>query len=331
MLELNNSDLFVEHIDKDKQISGKINTLIHGGDPTAVILNSYVFDEIKKKIIETHKERVTAEIGNEIMKGGLILIYQTPDKKISDMVPFFAFIQNGVKKVGINMSSITRIIKGPDKNPISYEITDIMKAYSLLYGGYLYLKKFESDAELSPSLLYNSAVVWASMFNKPIFDAFGMSNPERNEAFNYFAIKFFLLYIMECNEDQADRISGKYIKNKKNDMILYMEDQINRLGLKPFSGMVPFMTMLFNNEVTQIKGVRVANVLNQMNTSFYIQKFITTYGSSALLSLCTMPYFAYVVIAAYQKSHLVNDKAYDRIFSIYKREANAMVVELNRE
>lgn len=327
MRELKDSDLFINNINHDNVIFGRINKILSGSEPSTVILNDMLMPDIKRKIIDNRKEKIVSEIGYAIETGKMVLFTTSPDKRLSDMVPFFVYKQNGHKKVAVNLASIVRPIKNPDEY-VSYELGDANKVYSIIYGAYLALDKFDSRAIMSPAVLYDAAVIWAEMFNKPLFDAFGMGNKDRNTALMYFSIKFFLGYIMECDKNQINSISNKYIDGKKNDLILYMEEKIEDLNLNMYEGLIPYMKILFNDEITKIRGIRVANVSNTMNVTFYLQKFVSSYSSNALLALCTFPYFIYVIIAAMGKTRMVQDKSFDRIFSNNSREVNELVLKV---
>lgn len=307
---------------------GKVMKIITS--PNTTILNELLYNDIKRKIIDNRKDKVVYEMGNAIMSGKMILFTVPPADRIPDCMPFIVYKKQGEKRVAVNLASTTREVRNSDKS-ITYELGDAAKVYSILYGAYLALEKFDERTEISPDVLYDSALIWANMFNKPIYDAVGMTNLERNVAYMYFAMKFFLGYIMGCPQKQIDSIVMKYTKETKNDLILYMEEQIGRLGINIYEGLIPFLRMLFNDEVTRIKGIRVANVENTMNVSFYLSKFVTSYSSNALLALCSYPYFIYTVISAVGRSRMVNDKAFDRTFSQCKRELNHLLVNIANE
>lgn len=332
MRELRDSDLFMKYINHDNVIFGRIGKILSGAESTLVVLNEMLADEIQRKIVENKREKTVSDMGYAINNGDILLITMDPSKKLPDMVPFFIGRNENTGKsfAFVNMSPIVRPVKNADGS-LTYELGDANKAYTTIYSAYLALKKFNRRTALSSNTLYNAAVLWADMFNKPLYDAFGMSNPERNDALMYFSMKFFLRYIMECDEGNTESISSKYIKGKKNDLILYMDEKIHDLGLNMYEGLIPYMKILFNNEVTQAKGVRVANISNSMNEAYYIQKFTTTYSSNALLGLCTFPYFTYVIVSAMGKSKMVRDKSFDRIFQNHQKEVNAFLISLMRD
>ena len=331
MRELRDSDMFMTYVNHDNVIFGRIGKILHGMESSLVVLNDQLMDEIQRKIVDNKREKIVSDMGYAIRNYDMILMTMDPDKKLPDMVPFF-IAQNpkiGKSYAYVNMASVVRPVKNADGS-ILYELGDANKAYSILYSAYLSLKKFRKNSILSSTTLYNSAVIWADMFNKPLYDAFGMSNPERNEALMYFSMKFFLRYMMECDEKTANELAGKYINSKKNDLILYMEEKIQDLGLDIYQGLIPYMKALFNNEVTQTKGVRVANISNSMNVPYYLQKFTTTYSSNALLALCSYPYFIYTIISAMGKSRMVRDKSFDKIFQIHSKEVNQLLVAITK-
>jgi len=331
MRELKDSDLYLRYLNHDNVIYGRMYKIGTGREETLVVLNDMLIDEIIRKIVNNKKEKTVSEMGNAVSSGKLLLFTTAPDKKMPDMVPFFVGRDRNTGKqfAFVNMYPIVRPIKNAD-NSVSYELGDANKAYTTLYSAFLAVDKFHGTRGVSPALLSNGAILWADMFNKPLYDAFGMSNPERNEALTYFAIRFFLTYMMECPADQVDSISRHYIHEKKNDLILYMEDQIERKQLNIYSGLIPYMEAIFNDEISQVKGIRVANISNQMNVSFYLQKFVGTYSSNALLGLCTFPYFVYTIVSAMGKSKMVKDKSFDRIFTMHKSQANSFLTGLSK-
>ena len=331
MIELKDSDLYLKYLNHDNVIYGRMYKIGTGREESLVVLNDILMDDIIKRIINNKKEKTVADMGTAISTGKMLLFTTALDKKMPDMVPFFVGRNRntGNRFAYVNMTPIVRPIKNADGS-ILYDLGDANKAYTTLYSAYLAVDRFHAGAELSPKLLKDAAILWAEMFNKPLYDAFGMSNPDRNEALMYFAIRFFLSYIMQCPVQQVDSISKSYINGKKNDLILFMEEQIERKQYKLNSGLVPYMETIFDNEVSQAKGIRVANISNQMNVSFYLQKFVGTYSSNALLGLCTFPYFVYVIVSAMGKSKMVKDKSFDRIFNQHKSEVNSFLIGISK-
>ena len=319
MRKLVESDFFMKEVNKDNLLLGRANKIISGLEPGAVILNTIIYPDIKKKIIQTRKEKVVLEMGKAIEDNRMLLFTIPPEKRLPDAMPFICYSRNigGTERdeVAVNIASIVRPMKLPTGEE-SYDIGDVSKIFSVLYSAYLAMSRFTPNAIVDPSILYDSAVLWAAMFNKPIFDSIGLHNPERNDAFMYFGIKFFLAYLMGCNEGQVSAMAMKFIKNKKNDQILLMEEKIEDKQINIYEGLLTYMKTIFNDEITQIKGIRVTNIQNQMNVSYYISRYIMSFGSNAILALCTFPYFIYVIVAACGKCKIVKDKSFVKEFSM---------------
>lgn len=331
MRKLVDSDFFMNEVNKDNVLLGRANKIISGLETGTIVLNQYLYPDIKKKIIQTRKEKIVLEMGKAIENNQMLLFTTPPERKLPDALPFLCYNRNigGNERaeVAVNVASIVKPVKLPTGEE-TYEINDIPKIFTVMYSGYLAMTKFTHTSIVDPSILYDSAVLWAAMFNKPIFDSIGLHNPERNDAFMYFGMKFFLGYMMGCSQGQTDAMSMKFIKNKKNNQILVMEEAINDKQINIYEGLIPFMQTMFNDEVTQIRGIRTTNIENRMNISYYISRFIMAFGSNAMLALCTFPYFLYVTIAAYSKCKIIKDKAFDNVFSKYKRELNRLLVNI---
>lgn len=329
MRKLVDSDFFKTEINKNNVILGKINMLLAKQIPGAMILNDAIFSDLKKKILNRHKDRITNAYMNAIQNYEIILFTVPPEHRIPEFLPFIRYKRDGVEEVAVNLSNHVLEIKN-DNGQTEYDISDHVNTINiLLRSAYLALTTLDPNEGLSTDTLYYSAVLWADMFNKPLFNAIGFHDRQKNDAFTYFAMKFFLLYMMGCPEKQIDSIISKAIP-EKNSLILFMEDQIEKRGLTPFNGLKNFLTTLFNNEVTSMKGIKINGMNTKMNVSFYIQKFSQLYSSNAFLALCSYPYFVFVIFAATAKCGLVKDKSFDRMFNDKKAMRDRLLVCLDK-
>lgn len=323
MRRLTESDLFSQNIDTGNVMLGKINKILSGAEPSTVILNKYLRDEIKKKIVDKQRTTHNLEMLSAIETGRIVLFTNAPEKRLSDAMPFFVYEQNGMRKVAVNLASTVIPAKSLD-GEVEYTLGDsLYKIFGIIHCAYLALDVYTEKAVLTPAELYSSAVLWSEMLVKPIIDAVGLNS---RTSFMYFAMKFFLRYYIGTNDKQAESVAMKYI-GKKNDMILFMEEQLEAKQMTEsiYEGIIPFLKMLFNNEITNIKGIRVANISNSLNVNFYLGKFVSAYGSNTLLSLCAYPYFIYIMFSAFHKTKMLKDKAFDKIFQTNKREINKLM------
>ena len=334
MRKLVDSDIFATEINKKNAVMGKISAIVSRQIPGMVILNDVIIADLKKKILNRKKDRITNEYINAIQQYRMILFTIPPEYRLPDFLPFMTYKRDGEPEVMVNLSNYvmrTEIDSVGSGEKYSYDISNHVNAINIiLRTAYLSISTLDPRETLSPDTLYFSAVLWAEMFNKPLYNAFGFHDQQKNDAFMYFAMKFFLIYIMEYPEKNVEGIIRKQIPDK-NSLILYMEEQIEAKGLQPFSGLKEFLSTLFNNEVTSMKGIRLNNAgSTKMNISFYLQRFSSLYSSNAFLSLCTYPYFIFVIFSASAKCGIVKDKSFDRLFNDKRVMRDRLLVNLEK-
>lgn len=314
MLSYKDSDLFQFFINKNNVLLNKYTAVIRG-TAGAVILNDQreLITEIKRKIIDRRKDMMMAKLFNGITSNQIIMVYLPPEFQISDCMPFIVCKVQGKPMAFVNMTNIVNQVR-EDGEVLYYELGEnVNKVDTVLYAAALALYQFDPSTTLSSDCLYYSSIVWAEMFCKPIFSVIDASNSDRKLAFIYFAIRFFLTYYMQCPEAQVNDLSGKYINNKKNILINHMEEQIRLKGLDIYAGLIPFLQMLFNSEVTLVKGNVVKTLNGNMTVVEYLNRFISTYHNNAVLSLCGYPYFIYTMLSAVKKAGMVKDKSFERL------------------
>ena len=330
MRKLTESDIFSRELDKRNNISGKIDAIISGAESSTVILNEKLYSEIKRKIVDKKRDELSLKMLNAISSGGLILFTLPPEKRLSTQIPFIICKLNGVRTVAVNMCDLVVQTKYNDGS-IEYELGDnVNKVYVLLQSSYLELEKFDERSVMSPDVLYESAVLWAEMFNKPLYDAVGLNNSDRYSAYLYFSMKFFLVYFMGCTEAQAESMASKRVP-EKNMLLLQMIDVIESRDLNIYEGVIPYLKIILDNEVASTKGIRVNNLENSMNISHYLMRFIQSYSDNALLSLCAFPYFIYTIQSAYNKTKMMKDKSFDWVFDSRKgnlKLANKLMTDI---
>lgn len=330
MRRLVDSDIFKFQINKGNAVTGRIMNFLKGGVPGSAIINDAVYADLKKKILNRKKDKITNAYMNAIAEQDMILFTVPPEYRIPEFLPFMTFRRDGESKVLVNLSNHVLVTKNDLTNDLEYDITDHVNSINvILRSAYLALTTLAPEEELSPDALYFSAVLWADMFNKPLFDVVGFHDTQKYDAFTYFAMKFFLLYFMDCSEDKAESLISKCIP-VKNDLVLFMLEQIERKDLHPFNGISDYLRTIFNNEVTSMKGIRINGLDKAMNVSFFLEKFSRIYSSNAFLSICAYPYFVYVLMSATSKCGTVKDKSFDRLFTDKKAMRDRLFVLLER-
>ncbi len=331
------TNLFETDVYKDFDRNGvvmtnKIKHIIAKPNESCVIVNEKLADSLNM-LRRSIKETIVIDVLNAVEKGDLVLFVAKPEYNLPSCLPFFRYSKNGVTKVAVNMTNVVVELTG--KTPsgentgevIGYEINDVNTTYTMLVAAYIQLKAV-SAASFSPKFLTFGAVLWARMFNKILVKTIGLaSSKERYNAYFYFAVRFFLINFCDTPEKIVDSISLSTLKEKqKNTLIISMEEKIAEMGIDIYKDFTTFCQALFNNEISNIKAMRVTttNPNEQINVSFYCRKFIDSYHQGAIFGLCDPFYFIWMVIAVQMKARLFNIKMCEDIWS--KTEmANMMV------
>lgn len=322
------SDIF-EYFDKGSVIQNRIFKIL-ASKSGAIILNNKLEEDIRS-MRKIFKESVVVKVIAALNSGDMLLVQIPPEFNLPEGLPFIKHKKDGKERMIINVTKYVVETKDRDTGEIEYSI-DIKKLYSLCVPGYLYLTLFDSSYTPSPDAMKSCAIVWSGMFNKVLIRTIGLTtNKERYEAFMYFGIKFFLKYFLDQTDTVVDKIADSYLMNGKGYLIEYMESKIDVLGLKPYESFTNFCHTLFNNEVSNIKGIRVNNVEENMNVSFYLKKFIDMYNMSAIMALASFPLFIFTVFSAFNWSNIVNDRSFEELVYSNKKEVPKIMISFYKD
>lgn len=324
MRRFTQSDVFMNYINKGDIIQKRIFDII-SGKANSIILNDKLAMDLER-VKKSYKEPTILKAIGAVKSMDMIVVKLSPEERLPDCIPFVKFKKSGSDKLLIALSD--RWIsesKDSDTGVINYSInTRIL--YTLILAGYIYLTAIDDNTVLPPDAIKYSSAIWARMFNKICAKAGMLTNSDRRDAFMYFAMEFFMRYYLSTPDVVADNIAINYLQSgTKSQLILDMEETIKELNLNPYNSFVDFCTTLFNNQVSNIKGLRIKNVENSMNTTFFVNSFINMYGSSAQMSLCAYPFFLMVVIDSLNDSNICRDRSLDDVVSYDKKETTRLL------
>lgn len=325
---IQNSDIF-DRLNKDDHLKDKIIKVL-GSMSGAIILNNNIKKELDM-LQRVYKEQSTIAILKEIRDNNILLIKIPTDYKFPTCLPFIKYKKEDKPKLIINLTDWLREKKDIDSGEIEYSI-DIKQLYSLCLSGYIYYKLLDESTVLPPDAIKISATIWARMFNKVLIKTIGLNtNKDRYEAFMYFGIRFFMKYYLESPDIVVDNISNSYLKNGKGYLISHMEEKIKVLNININESFDKFCHTLFNNEVSNIKGVKVNNVADALNMQAYIAKFIEMYGFASLCSLGAYPYFLFTIISSFNWSKMCSDRSLEDIVFYDSKEMTKLLTTLYKE
>jgi len=322
------SDIF-EYLDKGNVLQNKMFKIL-SGESDVIILNNKLESDIKS-MLKIFKEPITLKTVNAINSGEILLVKLPIDVNLPECLPYIKHRKDNKKRIIVNVTKYVTEVKDRETGDVDYSI-DIKKLYSLCVPGYLYLKLFDKAYTPSPDAMKISAIMWARMFNKVLIRTIGLTtNKERYEAFMYFGIKFFLKYYLNASDMVVENISNGYLVNGKGYLIDYMENKVKDLNLDPYKSFSDFCATLFNNEVSNIKGVKINNLEEKINLSFYLRKFIDMYNISATMALSSYPFFIFTVFSAFNWANICNDRAFEDIVYYDKKDMPKLLVALYKD
>ena len=329
MRNLQNSDIYKDYINKGENVSNKIFKIL-SGNANVTILNEVLKKEIDT-LLRVYKEQVIVSIVNAIRNNDIILIKTPSDNSLPSCIPFIKFKKEGNIKLMINITPYINEKVDRSTGESSFTI-DIKQLYVLCLSGYIYYKMLDDKAVLPADVIRISSLMWARMFNKILIRTIGLStNKERYEAFMYFAIRFFIKYYLESPDVIVDNVSNGYLKNGKSNLIRLMEQKIEASGIDMYSSLDSFCSVLFNNEISNLKGIKINNVADTINRQFYLKKFIEMYGFSALMSLGSFPSFLFTIISSFNWSRICNDRSMEDIVFNDNKEMPKLINAIYRE
>ncbi len=322
------SDIF-EYLDKGNVLQNKIHRIL-AGKSGSLILNPKLEGDIKS-MVKVYKDPTTLKAANAVRSGEIILAKIPIELNLPECLPYIKHRKNGKERIIINVSNYVIENKDRDTGEVDYTI-DVKKLYSLVIPGFLYLKSMHAKYTPSPEAIKISATIWARMFNKVLIRTIGLTtNQERYEAFMYFGMRFFMKYYLDIPDALVRDISEGYLSNGKGYLIDYMETKIKDLNLDPYESFTSFCSTLFNNEVSNMKGIRINNVEENINVSFYLKKFIDMYNMSAVMALSSYPFFIFTIFSAFHWSNICNDRALEDVVYNDKREMPKLMAALYKD
>lgn len=315
---LTETDIYQYFEKSGARMSDRIKALVTNSN-ASVILNDKLEDTTLNRFAQNFKEPVALKALIAVRSGDLVLFAAKPEYNLPECIPFFRYtLKGGKPKVAVNLTNIVQVAMPDPNDPrtFTYTVDDQRKLYAMLVSAYLHLQI--PDATQYPvKAIEMGAVMWARMFCKVLNRTIGLStNKDRYEAYFYFAARFFLIYLVGAPEKVVDDVSLALLKNGKSPLIIMIEEKVQSLGLDFYKDFTSFCSVLFNNDVSNIKGLRMvsANPGEKLNVSFFIRRFVDTYHQSAVMSLASIHYFTWMVICTQRKAYLMNIKMLGDVF-----------------
>ena len=307
MRKYSDSDIFIR-MNTGNAIQNQLANALKSIDEK-VILNDRLKDSLEA-MNRAYRESITTQVSDAVRNYRIIVVAPPIDKRFPAIVPYLRAKRNGVNTVIVDISKYV-VIKRNGAGDIEELKIDIPKLYNMLVPAYIALEVLNEETVISTETMKNMAFLWAKMFNKVLMgQKIFVGNQERYAAFMYFAIRFFLIYYMQAPLPVVDNIANQYIDNVKSKYIQIIEANLKQKQIDLYKDWTTFAFNMFSNEITNIHAI--TNV--DMTVDQYLRLFGNYMGrDSAFLSLWSADYFFFCIFNAYNKSYIVNDRAWSSI------------------
>ena len=309
--------------DKDSTLNAYRSEIVGGG---MTVLNGELVVQLAN-IKKIYRDRLTQLAVDEVTKGNIIIYSaKNPTHCMPSYMPFIKYKVQDEQKVAIDITQYATVKKIKDSEDLDV-VMDTKKLYVFIISAYLYLRTFNRNTILPSKLAKSSAIVWAKLFCKILEMKVGLAtNRERHDAFMYYAMMFFLVNIIEYNEEAAKAIAKSYFKTGVvHSTIGYIETQIENRNLPIYATFEDFCKIMFDPEITGIRTMRLKNSNDRITLEYFVSQYITMYHVTSAFSLAAYPYFIWMVISACNWAYLFNDKTIEPIAS---EEYNTIMTEL---
>ena len=335
MLSYRDSDFF-QLMDKGnsfllklKKSIAEINESNKLNDKLSVSIN-----QLKK----VYKDTIVMKVVEAIKNREIVLVYFTPEYQFHEFFPYVkGRDKSGKDIVIIDVSRIVNIERDATDTIIAYTVDNINKFYSMLVPAYLSLKLFHSNDILPSEAMKYLSQFWGRMFcNVLLSNQVGIiqNDREKQRAFMYFAMKFFMIYYLQAPDAIVNNIANSYLEGDYGQYLSFVMTNIKNKDVNLYSNFNNFLAQLFDDSITKIRTTH-SRVTGSINISYFLKIFRNMYGTNALMGLCSADYFLYIVFNSFNKSNYIRDKGFEKVIignrGEFKRDVPKMLDSLYRE
>ena len=288
------------------QINGHLKSVIGGA-------GTRITTELASEIVameRSYKDILTTKACKALADGSIILVYGDPKLMLPPFMPFVKTIKEGREVVICDLSLTTFMAKQNKNTGETTYSMDIRQLNSIVVAAYIFLN-LKKNSIIPPDIIQTMAIAWAKMFNKVLCQSIGLNtNPDRYNAFMYFAMKFFMIYLLDIPEKSADEFVSQLSKEGKNVVVRQMEETIIARDLHPFNSFEDFCNVLFDHDVSNIGAARS---MGDMNAASYLKIFTRIYGLNSIFALAAFPYFMYTYISVNNANRGFNRRVFEDV------------------
>ena len=291
------TDVFTEASLSDSYIFNMLNRSANASSTivkairTGLKLDRSYFEE---QYIQCKRSRISPlfeDVLTAFDNGEIALIYNK-QVRVSTAVPFVVLNTNGKACAYIFISDFSGISK--DGSALTIEMKKLYTLMEAAYIGkifYTYPNKFKK----SGALLKIFASIYSGMAMRIFNKEFALSlDKDVYDKVNYCVARFSIENLMDIKNRQISNSYGMACCNNPSDIAIdLVAREYDIAKIKTVDELIRFISGL-------------SPKMEKLNFRYYFERWISTYGQSACLSVDALPYLYFVIINVLLGSFLVN-------------------------
>ncbi len=249
---------------------------------------------IEEQYIQAKRSRISPLVDDvlEAFDNGEIVLIYNKQVKVSIAIPFIVMNSGGKTCSYIFVSDFSGITK--DGEALTIEMKKLYVLMESAYIGkifYTYPNKFKK----SGALLKVTANIYASMGMRIFNKEFALSlDKDIYDKVNYSMARFFLENMMEIKNIQVSHAyASACCLNPSNMTIKGVEDEYTAANITKVDDLIKFVSS-------------ISPKMTKLNFRYFFERWISTYGTTACLSVDAVPYLYLVIINVLLGAFLVN-------------------------
>lgn len=290
-------DLFTEASLSDSFIFTELNRSSNASSTiikairTGLKLDRSYFEE---QYIQCKRSRISPlfeDVLNAFDNGEIALIYNKQER-VSTAIPFVVLNSNGKTCSYIFISDFSGISK--DGSSLTIEMKKLYTLMEAAFIGrifYTYPNKFKK----SGALLKIFSSIYSGMSMRIFNKEFALSlDKDIYDKVNYCVARFSIENMMDIKNKQISNSYAMACCNNASDISIDLVAKEYELAkIEKVNELIEFVSKLTPK-------------MEKLNFRYYFERWISTYGQSACLSIDTLPYLYFVIINVLLGSFLVN-------------------------
>lgn len=282
------SDSFVfKALNQSSRVTTTISTAIKTGVPVESIFIEEQLLQMKKSRLSPLMEKVLASYE----KGEIVLIYNK-NVRVGTSLPFVVIQVNGKPKSYIFVSDFCSLNK--DQTELNIEMKKLYVLMEAAFVGKVFYTKPQMF-QRSMALMKIMASIYSEMSMRLYNKEFTLSlNKDLYDKVNYAVARFEMERMAEMSNDEVIKSYAKGVCNNPSRISIDMvEQEYTAASITNFKELISFISSLGAS-------------LTKLNSRYYLERWITTYGTGGTLGIDAFPYLYFMVINGFLGCFLVN-------------------------